>query len=383
MNSEHVKAVELLVAVAGGSDRDVVAAAEQIGLPDTAACLFTELADRCTPITLPREIVLHVRVDWRDRSSDAHFVFGPAGVTTAPGEPDAADARITISLVHLVRMLFAPGRLREAAAWTHRVLPEFPEPPAGGRPRIVPSDDPLLLVGRATQALLGARQTPTLEDLAVRFGSDKWGSTHWYTPHYTRHLQPWRDEPVRLLEIGIGGYRDTGYQGGSLHMWQRYFHRGLVFGVDIIEKKVTGSRIRTFRGDQNDPEFLSRLAADHGPFDIVIDDGSHINGHVLTSFRTLFPLLRDGGLYVIEDLQTSYWAKFGGSPDGSGAERTTIGMLKELIDDLHHQEHRRSSRGIERNVTELHLYHNIAFIKKGVNDECGPEWLYRFGIDPR
>jgi hypothetical protein len=72
-------------------------------------------------------------------------------------------------------------------------------------------------------------------------------------------------------------------------MWQRYFHRGLVFGVDITEKKVVGSRIRTFCGDQNAPRFLSQLAADHGPI-IIIIIGSHTNEH-LTSFDTLFPYL--------------------------------------------------------------------------------------------
>jgi MycE methyltransferase N-terminal len=384
VNSEHFKAVELLIAVAAGSEADVSAAAERIGFAAASACLFTELAERCAPVVLHKETALNIRVDWRDRSSDYCFVFGPGGMAAVPGASDAADARISFSLFDLVRMLFAPGHLRESAGWTHRMLPEFPELAPRGGPRLPPEDDPRLLIGRATQAVLGARRTATLEDLAVRFGSDKWGSAHWYTPHYTRHFQPWKDEPVRLLEIGIGGFRDADYQGGSLHMWQHYFHRGLVFGVDIIEKKVSGSRIRTFCGDQNSPEFLSRLAADHGPFDIVIDDGSHVNEHIRTSFDTLFPCLRNGGLYVIEDLQASYWTNFGGAPVGSAdAGQTTVGMLKTLIDGLHHQEHRQGSSTIERNITELHLYHNMAFVKKGANDECGPEWLRQIGIDPK
>ncbi|MCR6488782.1 class I SAM-dependent methyltransferase [Amycolatopsis sp. OK19-0408] len=381
MSSEHFKAVEPLVAVAAGSEADVFAAVDQIGFADAAACLFTEWADRCAPLSLPEELALHVRLDWRDESRDHGFVFGPAGMTATPGVPAAAAARVGISLVHLVRLLFGPAHLRESARWTHRMLPENPELPGRDAPRLTPDNDPRPPIGRATQALLGVRQAPALEDLAVRFGSDKWGSAHWYTPHYARHFGPWRDEPVRLLEIGIGGFGDSGYEGGSLHMWQHYFPRGLVFGVDITEKKVTGSRIRTFRGDQNDPEFLARLAAEHGPFDIVIDDGSHRNDHVLTSFDALFPHVRDGGLYVIEDLQSSYWTRFGGTPDGTGA--TTVSKLKTLIDGLHHQEHRLGSTAVERNVTELHFYHNIAFIRKEVNDECGPAWLRRFGIDPR
>src|SRR5207248_1611615 len=117
---------------------------------------------------------------------------------------------------------------------------------------------------------------------------DKWGGLHWYTPHYDHHFGPLREAPVRLLEIGIGGYDVPEAGGGSLRMWQRYFRRGLIHGLDIFEKRLNEPRIRTVRGDQNDP------APDHTP--------SYTDAH----------------------------------------------------------------------VTAVHLYHNIAFIAKGYNDECGP-----------
>ena len=55
-------------------------------------------------------------------------------------------------------------------------------------------------------------------------------------------------------------------------------------------------------GDQNDPAILNEMATRHGPFDIIIDDGSHVGEHIITSFRALFPDLTANGLYAIEDL---------------------------------------------------------------------------------
>jgi hypothetical protein len=73
--------------------------------------------------------------------------------------------------------------------------------------------------------------------LSTRFGSDKWASFHWYTQHYNRHFAQLRTKPIRLLEIGIDGcqYEEAG--GESLRMWQRYFPRGLVYGLDIFHRK--------------------------------------------------------------------------------------------------------------------------------------------------
>ncbi|MCP2259789.1 hypothetical protein LX15_003498 [Streptoalloteichus tenebrarius] len=385
MSSQHIEVAEALIGVGNGNEAEISATARRLGFDSVASYLLAELAQRCTPITLPRRVATHVRLGWGERMWDHGFVFGPNGMTNAPGVPSDAHARISVSLVDLVHMLLGTGRVRESARWTHRLLPESPAPERGANADAAQTDYELvLLVGKASQAILGgARQAPTLTDLAVRFDSDKWGSTHWYAQHYQRHFESRRDEPVRVLEIGIGGYDQAELSKCSLHMWQHYFHRGLVFGVDIGKKRVPGTRVRTFTGDQGDPGFLSSLASEIGPLDVVIDDGSHRNDHVLTSFRTLFPLLRDDGIYVIEDLHTSYWRTSGGDPDDLNSTRTSTGFLKTLVDGLHHQEYENGRATGDPGVVELHFYHNIAFIQKGVNDECGPEWMRRFGYEPQ
>ncbi|GGN09421.1 hypothetical protein GCM10011609_56440 [Lentzea pudingi] len=234
-------------------------------------------------------------------------------------------------------------------------------------------------LAQSVQELLSALKPVRrdLGELAVEFGSDKWGDLHWYTQHYERHFARLRTEPVKVLEIGIGGYDDPDSGGASLRMWQRYFQRGLIHGLDIARKNVTGPRITTVRGDQSDAGFLDRLGRELGPFDVVIDDGSHLNEHVRTSFHALFPHVRAGGLYVVEDLQTSYWPSWGGHPDATPA--TSMGLLKSFVDGLNRAEvgdPRGEGTYLERNISGISFHHNIAFVEKGLNaEEGGPAFL--------
>jgi len=218
-----------------------------------------------------------------------------------------------------------------------------------------------------------ARWGRDLPALASYFGTDKWG-LHWYAGHYQRHFAALRRKPLRLLEIGIGGYADPASGGESLRMWKAYFPNALIFGLDIADKRVHDeARIRTIRGSQDDEETLKAVSAQHGPFDIVIDDGSHLNPHVLKSFLVLFPLLGENGLYVVEDTQTAYWPEFGGAPAADRDAPTSMNVLKSLVDGLNHREFPRSGEFapsyLERHIVAMHFYHNLVFVQKGINDE--------------
>ena len=153
----------------------------------------------------------------------------------------------------------------------------------------------------------------SLTELAKNYKTDKWGY-HYYTPIYEQWFSPLRYKPVRLLEIGIGGYDKSHFGGDSLRMWKRYFRHGKITGIDLYEKSALAEkRIKTFKGDQSNPDFLREVVKAEGPFNIVIDDGSHMQSHIITTFEVLFPLMPTGSIYVIEDTQTSYWPKFEGS----------------------------------------------------------------------
>jgi len=151
-----------------------------------------------------------------------------------------------------------------------------------------------------------------LELLAWKHGTDK--REHGYMEFYQSHFSSLRRKKLNILEIGVGGRDDPKSGGASLRMWQEYFSNSLIYGIDIFDKSsLEDKRMKIFQGNQNEPAFLKKVAAQVGPLHIIIDDGSHINEHVITSFQTLCPYLQNGGSYVIEDTQTSYLPRKGGN----------------------------------------------------------------------
>jgi len=211
-----------------------------------------------------------------------------------------------------------------------------------------------------------------LTELASLHKTDKWG-VHWYASHYEQHFRQLRKMDLNILEIGVGGYDDPTRGGASLRMWKDYFPKGLIYAIDKYDKsKSQEQRIKIFQGSQDDPDFLRWVVHQIGRVDIIIDDGSHINEHVISTFRILFPLLADKGIYVVEDIQTSYWPTFGGDSYDLNNPNTILGFLKTLLDSLNYEEIARKDYNpsyFDKNIVSLHFYHNLAFIYKGRNEE--------------
>ncbi len=359
---------ERVLIAAGLPDSEISARVVDIGPDKVAEAMLSEVAGRAALLLGPREKFL---VQW-----DLEFQGDRLGylLTVGEGDPrvekrwdDEASATVRQDLVDMLRELFGPkgpyGVTREVSAKEYENSEYSPA------------------VAAAMWPVLGAmsQRPKDLSELAARFGSDKWGG-RWYTPHYQKHFECYQDLPVKVLEIGIGGYDAIDAGGESLRMWKHYFRRGLIYGLDIFTKTgVEESRLRVVQGDQGDAEFLDAMARELGPFDIVIDDGSHMSHHVIASFNALFPHVRPGGIYVIEDLATAYWPNWGGNPDPS-AQYKSIAMIKDLLDGLHHSEQIRGSDNqptmTELSITGVHVYHNLALIEKGLNTEQGaPGWL--------
>jgi hypothetical protein len=195
-----------------------------------------------------------------------------------------------------------------------------------------------------------------LTRLAIQHGTDKW-MPHVYTPIYHTHFFHLRDRPVRVLEIGVGGFESPRIGGNSLRMWADYFSRGPIVGFDIREKKIAPhERITVLRGSQDDPAFLRDVIAAHGPFDIVIDDGSHDPKHMVASFKILFPAVVDGGFYTIEDLQFAFAKMFGGSPAGAEPMQLADDIMRGM-----------NSAGLAFGapIRALHSYRNLLIIERG------------------
>jgi hypothetical protein len=153
----------------------------------------------------------------------------------------------------------------------------------------------------------------------------KW---HHYFDIYTRHFEAYRSRPIKMLEIGV-------FRGGSLRMWKEYFHPdSTIVGIDIDktckDHEIADNKVFVRIGSQADPEFLAQVNKEFGPFDIILDDGSHKTHHQNISFGALFrPALTDGGCYMVEDVHTNYWLKAVDSED------TFIELSKQMVDMLH------------------------------------------------
>ncbi|HAF61803.1 MAG TPA: methyltransferase [Anaerolineaceae bacterium] len=212
----------------------------------------------------------------------------------------------------------------------------------------------------------------SLTRLAQIHRTDKWGR-HYYTPHYYNHFRRLKFKRIKLLEIGVGGY-DYAYKGGrSLRMWKRFFPFGRIYSIDIFDKKsLQENRIKIFQGSQIDREFLKRIMLDIGKVDIIVDDGSHKNDHVITTFETLYPYLKEEGIYAIEDVETSYLDKFGGDSEDLSNPRTTMNYFKAVPDTINYLEYDHSKTQMPKHagyVNSIHFYHNLIIIIKKSNNE--------------
>ena len=150
-----------------------------------------------------------------------------------------------------------------------------------------------------------AAEIATLGALADRHGSDKGfgvGLMHGYVRVYAGALRQLRDRPLKLLEIGLSIARD-GVTCPSLAMWADWLPQADIVGIDIQDfSAFSHERCRTAVVDQTDRAALAAFAKSEGPFDIIVDDGAHLSDAQQASFFALFPFLKHGGLYFIEDL---------------------------------------------------------------------------------
>jgi len=211
-----------------------------------------------------------------------------------------------------------------------------------------------------------------LDRLGRIYRTDKIGG-HSYTTHYKTHFKKFRFKRINLLEIGVGGYAEPYIGGKSLRMWKRYFPFGKIFSLDIYDKSaLQENRIKIFRGSQVDKDVLDTIVNEMGSLDIIIDDGSHINEHVIETFGLLFPKLNDGGIYVVEDTQTSYWKDYGGDSENLKNPATLMNYFKNLIDSLNNKEIVKADylqSYYDKKIISMHFYHNLIFIYKGDNNE--------------
>ena len=216
--------------------------------------------------------------------------------------------------------------------------------------------------------------TKNLTSIAEIYKTDK--LEHGYTAVYEKYFENIRDHKLQILEIGIA-------DGKSLLMWSDYFKNSTIIGIDIHkidikEKKLDRNNIKVHQGSQSDEKFINELINQYGNFNIIIDDGSHLKKDVIKSFNLLFPHLNNNGLYIVEDMQTAYNHFFGGNPFDLKYSNSHMNFFKHLTDRLNYQEIANPfyiSNKYDAKITNVSFYHNLVFVRKGVNNKLSKEVL--------
>lgn len=183
-----------------------------------------------------------------------------------------------------------------------------------------------------------------------------------YLDIYEKYFSIFKGKPVHFLEIGVA-------HGGSLELWKKYFGPdSKFFGIDIIPdcKKFETSNTKIYIGSQGSEKFLTSISNQIPPLDFLLDDGSHNMSDQITSFNCLWPKIKNGGFYICEDVQTSYWFSHGG---GYKRKNTFVEHVKGLIDNLHgwhsKQPAKFSVSRFTKEIKSIQIYNSIIFIEKG------------------
>jgi hypothetical protein len=214
-------------------------------------------------------------------------------------------------------------------------------------------------------------------------GSDKHQChAHQYGHTYDALLRRFKYKRIKLLEIGLGRHGKR-LGGESLNAWQAYFPFAKIIGCDILDK----TSLRTFRTkiysvDQSSKVQLEELCKKETAFDIIIDDGSHFNAHQICAFETLIGNLTSEGIYIIEDVQTSFWSHSGwdGAPISDPRfDNTCVGYFLRLAKHINYREFENlygSEAGmveLAKSIKQIIFEHNLIIVVKRALSRTAPE----------
>lgn len=194
--------------------------------------------------------------------------------------------------------------------------------------------------------------------------SMKW--TH-YFPIYDRHFSAWKNRTLTFLEVGV-------LNGGSGSIWSKFFGpMARIIGLDIDPKcsQYQTDQYQIRIGDQSDPGFLQSVIDEFGVPDLVLDDGSHQQGHIFATFSFLYPKMHLNSVYMVEDLHTSYWASHGGSLSDPN---TFMNKTKAYLDQINMQHNQIAIDPVVKDTFCISAYDSIVVFEKGKTYK--KEWVF-------
>ena len=208
-----------------------------------------------------------------------------------------------------------------------------------------------------------------LNNIGLKTGTDKNSIYHNYCDIYESYLRQWKEKNVALIELGTGGYDYPDRGGEGIRMWYEYFKRGAITSLDLYEKHgIANDRTEFWQGSQVDKHLLKTIISRNinAEIRVIIDDASHNNELTIESFKIIFPLLKSGDLYFVEDVHTSYYEdeEYGGKT-WPGEPTTTMWFFTNLTHQLnaeHLKEEHRNEYAYK--IEFIHFYKEMIVIKK-------------------
>lgn len=209
-------------------------------------------------------------------------------------------------------------------------------------------------------------------------GVHKWLS---YLDHYNHHFEKYRNQDkIVFMEVGV-------QSGGSIEMWRSYFGEDKLdyYGVDLDSDALRFQRngVTIFIGDQSNPDFWDSVLKIVPPIDIFLDDGGHYMHQQILTLEKMFWHVKDGGIFVCEDLHTSYMHRY---VRGLG-KATMVERCKLLVDQINarwSEDEQLKEDDYTRNVSGIHFYDSMVFIDKKCtkpleDGKRGDQWIpYKF-----
>lgn len=197
------------------------------------------------------------------------------------------------------------------------------------------------------------------------FVSDKWESC---LEVYEEKFKEFKFQRINLLEIGV-------QNGGSLEIWDKYFPNAqLILGCDINplcgSLKFSSDKVKVIVADASDLKIRDQVLNYASSFDIIIDDGSHKDRDVISSFLIFFPLLRENGLYAVEDLHCSYWRTYTFKP-GKFSQMEFFKLILDVLnyefwDEFYYKNHKKNVLKLLASLSIDFPYEELIKLAKGI-----------------
>ena len=213
-----------------------------------------------------------------------------------------------------------------------------------------------------------------MKELGIKYGNDKF-LYHRYDIIYPTFIKSFINKNIKMLEIGLGSYQDdTGY---SRNMWKEYFINPEIYVMDIDYEFSDDIGI-VIKGDQSKIEDIANVGNICSDLDFIVDDGSHHPEHQLKTFDYLFRNnLKNGGVYIIEDIECSYWRH---DADIYGYTTGFLNIVDFFGKILHQINNEASGQNNNYLISSITFFKNCIIIKKQTWEEIElNSRIYRFG----